>query len=254
MRIPLPLIAAMIVGMTASLYLTLHVIPPPFIPAEPYDIVLNLSNAEWAVVGPLYGRWFIVSANVSVDVIMGEASAVAAFLPAMLSDHMTYRGFRGRYHIINKSGIYAVVANEICFRGEAVRLSNGIVVIRPSHISVEDYGTYLSVCGVVDGVGLWNGRVIVTDGSPPTMVFYLHGGGEARGSSYLNGKDEYGRWEFAQHYVANITRVDFHMGPHRNMYGRYWNGTMYYDVIDKVVWIAVKPRCPNAEVRIRVRN
>ncbi len=251
MRIPLPLIAAMIVGVTASLYLTLRVIPPPFIPAEPSDIVLNLSDAQWVVVGPLYGKMIRVSANVSVDVIMGEASAVAAFLPAMPSDHMTYRGFRGRYHIINKSGIYAVVANEVCFAGEAVRLSNGIVVIRPGPISVGNYGTYFSVCSVVDGVGLWDGRIDIIDGNPPTMVFYLYGGGVARGTDL---KEEFGRWEFAQQYVANTTLVDFYMGPQRSMYGRYWNGTMYYDIIDKVVWIAVKPHSAGAQIRIIVRN
>jgi hypothetical protein len=43
------------------------------------------------------------------------------------------------------------------------------------------------------------------------------------------------------------------MGHLRYMHGRYWNGTMYYDVIEKAVWIAVKPRRP-AQIRIRAFN
>jgi len=252
MRIPLPLIAALVIGATASLYVTLHVIQPPFIPTTPSgDIVLNLSEMRWVVVGPLHGNMITVVSNVSVDVVMGEASAAAAFLPAMPSGHMTYYAFRGRYHIINKSGVYAVVANEVCFAGKAVRQSSGVVVIMPEHISEGDYHNYISVCGVVEGVGLWNGRIDVVDGSPPTMVFYLYGGGVARGSDL---KDEYGRWEFEQHYVANTTGVDFIMGPLQSMHGRYWNGTMYYDLIEKMVWIAVKPHSVGAQIRITVRQ
>ena len=251
MRAPLPLIVALVIG-TASLYVTLHVINPPFIPTIPSgDIVLNLSETRWVVVGPLYGRMISVVSNVSVDVVMGEASAAAAFLPSMPSDHVMYSAFRGRYHIINKSGIYAVVANEVCFAGKAVRQPSGVVVIMPGPISEGDFGTYISVCGLVDGVGLWNGRIDVVDGSPPTMVFYLYGGGEARGSGL---KNEYGRWEFTVQYVANTTHVDFIMGPQRSMYGRYWNGTMYYDFIDKVVWLAVKPLSAGAQIRIVVRQ
>jgi len=41
------------------------------------------------------------------------------------------------------------------------------------------------------------------------------------------------------------------MGPKRDMYGRYWNGTMYYDIIEKMVWIAVKPNA-GAQIRITV--
>jgi hypothetical protein len=248
MRIPLPLIAAMVIGATATLYLTLDVINPPFIPVS-HDIVLNLSEARWVVVGPLYGNMIRVVSNVSVDVVMGEASAVAAFLPSMPSNHVTYYAFRGRYHIINKSGVYAVVANEVCFAGEAVRQPSGIIVIIPRPIYSGDYGTYISLCNIVDGVGLWDGRIDVVDGRPPTMVFYLYGGGMARGTDL---KNEFGRWEFLQHYVANVTEVDFIMGPQRDMNGRFWNGTMYYDIIEKVVWIAVKPRGA-AQIRISVR-
>jgi hypothetical protein len=248
MRIPLPLIAALVLGVSATLHVTLHVIPPPFIPAT-YDIVLNVSEGRWVVVGPLYGNMIRVVSNVSMDVVMGEASAVAAFLPAMWSDHVTYHGFRGRYHIINKSGVYAVVANEVCFAGRAARQPNGIIVIMPGPISPEDYVTYLSVCGAVGGVGLWDGRIDVVDGQPNTMVFYLYGGGVARGTD----KGEFGSWEFLQRYVANVTEVYFIMGPQRNMRGRFWNGTMYYDIIEKVVWIAVKPRGA-AQIRIYVTD
>jgi hypothetical protein len=248
MRIPLPLIAALVLGLSATLYMTLHVIPPPFIPATS-DIVLNVSEGRWVVVGPLYGNMIRVMSNVPMDVVMGEASAVAAFLPAMWSDHVTYRGFRGRYHIINKSGVYAVVANEVCFAGRAARQPNGIIVITPGPISPEEYVTYLSICGAVGGVGLWDGRIDV-DGSPPTMVFYLYGDGVARGSDL---KDEFGRWEFYQQYAVNVTEVYFFRGPQRSMYGRYWNGTMYYDTIVKAAWIAVKPRGA-AQIRIYVTD
>jgi hypothetical protein len=251
MRIPLPLIAALVIGTTATLYVTLHVIPPPFIPTIPSsDIVLNLSETRWVIAGPLYGRVITVVSNVSVDVVMGEPSAVAVYLPAMPSEHMKYHAYRGRYHVINKSGIYAVVANEVCFAGEAVRQPSGIILIVPRPIHDRDYNTYMSVCGIVEGVGLWNGRIDVIDGSPPTMVFYLHGGGVARGTDL---KEEFGRWEFLQHYVVNTTYVRFYMGPDLRMHGRYWNGTMYYDNIDKMVWIAVKPNKVGAQVRIVVR-
>ncbi len=251
MRIPWPLIVAAVIGATATVYVTLHVIYPPFIPATPSDdIILNLSETRWVVVGPLYGNLIRVRSNVSMDVILGEASAVAAYLPAMYSDHLTYWGYRGRYHIINKSGIYAVVANEVCFAGRAVKLPNGIIVIWPEPISSENYSIYQSVCGVVDDVGLWDGRIEVIDGSPPVMVFYLHGGGVARGSEL---KEEFGRWEFSQRYIQDAVLVEFHLGGQR-MYGRYFNGTMYYDDIDKVSWIAVKPRSVGAQIRISVRN
>jgi hypothetical protein len=227
--------------------MTLDVIPPPFIPTIPSeDIVLNLSEVRWVVVGPVYGRFIRVVSNVSMDVVVGEASAVAAYLPAMLSDHITYRAFRGRYHIINKSGIYAIVVNEVCFAAEAVRQPSGIIVIKPKP-NASEVGTYLSVCGVVDGAGLWNGRIAI-EGSPPTMVFYLYGG-EARGTDL---KEEFGRWEFAQQVATNVTQFDLVMGPMRDMYGRYWNGTMYYDIIEKMVWIAVKPNVVGAQIRITV--
>jgi hypothetical protein len=249
MRIPLPLIVALVIGMSVTFYVKLYVIPPPFIPAEPRDIVLNLSESQWVVVGPFCGHIIRVVSNVSMDVILGEASAVAVYLPAMPYIHASYHGFGGRYHVINKSGVYAVVANEVCFAGRAVRQPSGIIAIMPGPISTEDYDTYLSVCGVVDGVGLWNGRIDVVDGQPPTMVFFLHGGGVARGAE---SKEEFGRWEFPQWYVANTTYVDFIRGPRDKMYGRNWNGTMYYENIWTVAWVAVKPRGP-AQIRIIVR-
>lgn len=247
MRIPLPLILALVIGITTTLYLTLDVIPSPFIPTIPNeDIVLNLSEVRWVVVGPVYGRFIRVVSNVSMDVVVGEASAVAAYLPAMPSDHVMYRAFGGRYHIINKSGVYAVVVNEVCFAAEAVRQPSGIIVIMPKP-NMSEVGTYLSVCGVVDGVGLWNGRVAI-EGSPPTMVFYLYGG-EARGAGL---KKEFGRWEFAQRAATNVTELVLIMGPMRDMDGRYWNGTMYYDIIEKMAWIAVKPNTVGARIRITV--
>lgn len=250
LRIPLPLILALVIGITATLYLTLDVIPPPFIPTIPNeDIVLNLSEVRWVVVGPIYGRFIRVVSNVSMDVVVGEASAVAAYLPAMPSDHITYYAFRGRYHIINKSGIYAVVANEVCFAAEAVRQPSGIIVIMPKPNMSGEPTTYLSVCGAVEGAGLWNGRIAI-EGSPTTMVFYLYGG-EARGTGL---KEEFGRWEFAQQVATNVTQIDLIMGPMRDMYGRYWNGTMYYDIIEKMVWIAVKPNVAGAQIRIIVRQ
>jgi len=250
MRIPLPLLGAWVLAVSATLYMTLNVISPPFIPAAPSDVVLNVSEPRWVVVGPIYGNMIRVTSNISMDVVMGEASAVAAFLPAMPSDHAIYHAFKGRYHVINKSGVYAVVANEVCFAGRAVRLPNGIIVIEPRPISGGDYDTYLSVCGVVDGARLWNGRIDIVGSHYPVMVFYFYDGGSARGSE-ISG--EAGRWEFPQRYVANTTHVDFIMGPQRYMHGRYWNGTMYYDLIEKAVWIAVKPRGP-AQIRIRAVN
>jgi len=248
LRTPLPLILAMVIGITVTLYLTLDVIPPPFIPTIPNeDIVLNLSEVRWVVVGPVYGRFIRVESNVSMDVVVGEAAAVAAYFPSMPSDHITYRAFRGRYHIINKSGVYAIVVNEVCFAAEAVRQPSGIIVIKPKpNASEGEHATYLSVCGVVDGVGLWNGRIAI-EGSPPTMVFYLYGG-EARGTGL---KEEFGRWEFAQIVATNVIVFELTMGPKRDMYGRYWNGTMYYDIIEKMVWIAVKPNA-GAQIRITV--
>jgi hypothetical protein len=214
------------------------------------DIVLNLSEVRWVVVGPVYGRFIRVVSNVSMDVVVGEASAVAAYFPAMLSDHIKYHAFRGRYHIINKSGIYAVVVNEVCFAGEAVRQPSGIIIIRPKpNMSEGEHATYLSVCGVVDGAALWNGRIAI-EGSPPTMVFYLYGG-EARGTDL---KEEFGRWEFAQSVATNVIQIDLIMGPERDMHGWYWNGTMYYDLIEKMVWIAVKPNVVGAQMRIIVRQ
>ena len=251
LRTPLPLILALVIGITVTLYLTLDVIPPPFIPTIPSeDIVLNLSEVRWVVVGPVYGRFIRVESNVSMDVVVGEASAVAAYFPSMLSDHITYHAFRGRYHIINKSGIYAIVVNEVCFAAEAVRQPSGITVIKPKpNVSDGEYNIYLPVCAVVDGAGLWNGRIAI-EGSPPTMVFYLYGG-VARGAGL---KEEFGRWEFAQQVATNVTQLILIMGPERDMYGRYWNGTMYYDIIEKMVWIAVKPNVVGAQIRITVRH
>ena len=250
LRIPLPLILALTIGISATLYLTLDVISPPFIPTMPNeDIVLNLSEARWVVVGPIYGRFIRVVSNVSMDVVVGEASAVAAYLPAMPSDHVMYHAFRGRYHIINKSGVYVIVANEVCFPAKAVR-QNGIKVITPkSNVSEGEYNIYLPVCAVVDGAALWNGRIAI-EGSPPTMVFYLYGG-VARGTGL---KEEFGRWEFAQRVATDVTQLDLVMGPERDMHGRYWNGTMYYDIIEKMVWIAVKPNVVGAQIRITVQH
>ena len=251
LRTPLPLILALAIGITVTLYLTLDVILPPFIPTIPSeDIVLNLSEVRWVVVGPVYGRFIRVESNVSMDVVVGEASAVAAYFPSMLSDHITYHAFRGRYHIINKSGIYVIVVNEVCFAAEAVRQPSGITVIKPKpNVSDGEYNIYLPVCAVVDGAGLWNGRIAI-EGSPPTMVFYLYGG-VARGAGL---KEEFGRWEFAQQVATNVTQLILIMGPERDMYGRYWNGTMYYDIIEKMVWIAVKPNVVGAQIRITVQH
>jgi hypothetical protein len=199
-------------------------------------------------VGPIYGQIIGVRSDTPVDVILGEASAVAAYLPAMPFDHLSYEGFGGRYHVINKSGIYAIVANEVCFAGKAIKLPNGVIAIMPGPIFETNLTTYLSICNVEDGVGLWNGRIDVIDASqPPTMVFYLYGGGMAVGVSY---RYQYGRWQFEEQYFSNTTYVDVVRGPPPDMYGTYWNGTMFYYLLDKVAWVAVKPRYEAAHVRI----
>jgi hypothetical protein len=215
--------------------------------------VVSLKEAEyivpqgsWYIFGPLSGSRIRITANVSMDVMVGVASAVfmATEFP---NGSVTWREVWGNIALVRDGEYYAVVLNDICYAGRPFHFAGWVLVVPEA---VGTVGLYENLCKkVVRHPALWRGDIRVdytTFGNKAilTMLFGLHGGGSARGVP-----SNPARTEFIRYYYQNTRSVDLYFDVYEKRVDVY--NTTYVIYMRPAVWIAVKPSA-DALVTIKV--
>jgi hypothetical protein len=203
---------------------------------------------SWFIFGPLSGSYIIITANVSMDVMVGVAAAVF-MADKFPNGSVTWSTEWGRISLVVDGEHYAVVLNEICFAGGRTPFISWTLVV-PEAVGMEWVDLYRGLCKEVAAYPvLWRGDIRVDYGiyrglPITTMFFGLHGGGSAMGVP-----EKPARTEFVRYYFQNTKSVmlDFKVYEKRVSV----NGTTYTIYMRPAVWIAVKPPA-DALVNIKV--
>ena len=215
--------------------------------------VVSLREAEhivpqgsWYIFGPLSGSRIRIMANVSMDVIVGVASA--AFMATEFPNgSVTWREVWGNIALVRDGEYYAVVLNDVCYAGRPFHFVGWVLVVPEA---VGTVGLYENLCKkVVRHPALWRGDIrvdytIFDNTAILSMLFGLHGGGSARGVP-----SNPARTEFIRYYYQNTRSVDLHFDVYKKRVDVY--NTKYVIYMRPAVWIAVKPSA-DALVTIKV--
>jgi hypothetical protein len=233
MRLPIPwLLALTIVLGTVTVYIYIHVISAPVVPAvAPTTTTVSVPAGQWYIIGPVSGNSITVTSNVSANILVavGSAIAVANSLPPGLV--VSYTDAGNRYSVVNYSGIYVLGVNGLCMAGSPSVLASGLMLLTPEGVSSSSYSTYSQACNAIGGA-VFNGTVAVN--ATPSIVFYTYSGpvGPA-----------------VQYYYTSTTSVSLSFNTYH--IAEFYNQTNYYWYIRPAVWIAVNPTT-NANVTITV--
>jgi len=216
-------------------------------------VVVSLRETEyvvpqgsWYIFGPLSGTKVRIMANVSMDVMVGVASAIfmATEFP---NGSVTWREVWGNIALVRDGEYYAVALNDICYAGRRLDFAGWVVVVPEA---VGTVGLYQNLCKKAAWYPVyWRGDIHVgytnfNNTAVLTMFFGLHGGGSARGVP-----SNPARTEFIRYYYQNIRSVDLYFDVYEKRVNI--NNATYVVYMRPAVWIAVKPLA-DALVTIKV--
>jgi hypothetical protein len=213
------------------------------------ELVWAVPKGSWYIYGPLSGSRIVVTANVSMDVMVGVASAVfmASEFP---NGTVTWSGTEwGTISLVRDGEYYAIVLNDICFAGRVLPFL-GYKVVVPEAVGVGWVSQYNKLCKkAAQYPVLWRGDIRVDYGLYKgvvieTMYFGLHGGGSAKGVP-----ENPARTEFVRHYYQNIRSVMLVFDVYEKRVTV--NNTLYIIYMRPAVWMAVRPSA-DALVTVKV--
>jgi hypothetical protein len=222
----------------------------------PYgEYVYVVPAGSWHIFGPVSGSYVKITANVSVDVMVGVASAVfmAKDFP---NGSVTWDDTEwGVISLVRDGEYYAVVLNDICFAGKRTPYIRWALVV-PEAVGMGSVDLYNNLCKKAAWYPvLWRGDIRVDYGIYrgrlreaviETMFFGLHGGGSAKGVP-----EKPARTEFVRYYYQTTQSVELDFGVYEKKVKV--NGTTYVIYMRPAVWIAVRP-LGDASVTINVSD
>jgi hypothetical protein len=218
-------------------------------------VVVSLRESEyivpqgsWYIFGPLSGSRVRITANVSMDVMVGVASAIfmATEFP---NGSVTWREIWGNISLVRDGEYHAVVLNDICYAGQLSHFAGWVLVVPEA---VGTVGLYENLCKKAARYPVyWRGDIridyaIFDNTAILTMLFGLHGGGSAKGVPYNPA-----RTQFIRYYYQNTQSVDLHFDAYEKRVDI--NNTTYVIYMRPAVWIAVKPSA-DASIKVSARD
>jgi len=218
------------------------------------EYVYVVPEGSWHIFGPLSGSYIKITANTSVDVMVGAASAVfvARDFP---NGSVTWDTKLGTISLVRDGDYYAVVLNDVCFAGLRTSYVDWSLVV-PVAVGMGSADFYKELCKkAAQHPVLWRGdirvdyilfRSITRDELTETMFFGLHGGGSARGVP-----EKPARTEFVRYYYQYTQSVELDFKAYEKRVNV--NGTTYVIYMRPAVWIAVRP-FSDAVVSIKVSD
>jgi hypothetical protein len=210
---------------------------PAVAPSGEFNYVVPKDS--WYIFGPVSGSRIRITANVSMDVVVGVAAAVF-MADKFPNGSVTWNDTPwGTISLVRDGDYYAVVLNDICFAGRETSFAGRVVVV-PEAVGMGWVDLYNNLCKKAAWYPvLWRGDIRVDYGIYrgmviTTMFFGLHGGGSAKGVP-----ENPARTEFVRYYYQNTQSITLVF----NVYEKNVdvNGTMYVIYMRPAVWIAVRP-------------